>query len=137
MIQFYFLSILCNATAGYILISDREQGDKNAIDTDPTISAKQDTFRLVLGILTMITGLFKLLSVIQGDLPVVGDIIPALLGFGSGSVLLVKYYRKNTTFEPKTFSLFELFLDRYKKQIGYLAVGAAILHFLFPQALLI
>lgn len=120
--QFYFLSVLCNAAAGYSLISDRKQND---------------AFRLAIGILTIVSGVFKLLSAIQGDVPVLGDIIPAIIGFAAGSVLVLEYYRKTSTLEPSMPSLLELFLNNYKKQIGFLAITAAVLHFLFPQVLLI
>ncbi|MDR2483814.1 MAG: hypothetical protein LBD55_00270 [Treponema sp.] len=137
MIQFYFLSVLCNALAGYMLISTDEKSGIGAMEAHLKISPGDDTFRLVLGIVAIITGFFKLLSVIQGDIPVVGDLIPAVFGFASGSILVFAYYRKTSTIDSDTHTLLELFLAYHKKRIGFLAIGAAILHFLFPQALLI
>ncbi|MDR0567950.1 MAG: hypothetical protein LBG87_01920 [Spirochaetaceae bacterium] len=121
MIQFYLLSVLCNAAAGYTLISGKEP---------------QNSFQLILGVLTAITGIFKLLSAVQGDVPVIGDIVPAGVGLIAGTALLLGYYRNVSSLEPAPEpSLLELFLDGYKKPIGFSAIAAAILHFLFPQAL--
>ncbi|MDR2797846.1 MAG: hypothetical protein LBB80_05840 [Treponema sp.] len=139
MIQFYVLSIFCNAVAGYMLIC-REEPDTSTQGRDINGVLEHDTFRLILGILSIITGLFKLLSAMQGDVPVIGDLIPALSGFASGSVLVLAHYRTRTNL-PQTSSpgmtALERILITYKRPIGFFALGTAVLHFLFPQALLI
>lgn len=111
--------------------------DDQDADTAQALSAKPDTLRLVLGILAAITGLFKLLSVVQGDVPVIGDLIPALCGFAAGFVLIFEYYRQTAPAEADSHVLLNLFLDQNKRRIGFLALGSAGLHFLFPQALFI
>jgi hypothetical protein len=139
MIQFYFLSILCNAVTGYMLIC-REEPDTSTPGNAINGALDHDTFRLLLGILSIITGLFKLLSAVQGDVPVIGDLIPALSGFASGSLLVLAYYRTRRSFSqtgsPEMMGL-ERILGTHKRQIGFFALGTAVLHFLFPQALLI
>ncbi|MDR1986636.1 MAG: hypothetical protein LBP88_06655 [Treponema sp.] len=142
MIQFYFLSIFCNAAAGYTLICRKEPDTRTQGNTikGAFFPWEHDTLRLILGIVSIITGLFKLLSAVQGDVPVVGDLIPALSGFASGSMLVLAYYRTHTSL-PETGSPgitdLERILVTHKRQIGFLALGTAALHFLFPQALLI
>ena len=133
MVQFYFLSILCNAVAGYILTSETKS-DEN-VEIGINFSPNNETFKLILGVLTVITGLFKLLAPVQGSVPLVGDLIPALFGFISGFFLLFKYYQKHTSLESANASILDLFLTRYKKQIGFFTIISAILHFLFPEAL--
>ncbi|MDR1956504.1 MAG: hypothetical protein LBQ30_06590 [Treponema sp.] len=138
MIQFYFLSILCNTLAGYMLI--RREAAACTLGNDIETLVQHDTVRLVLGIISIITGLFKLLSAVQGDIPVIGDLLPALSGFASGSVLLFDYYLARTTLgETGTTASMNLgrFLLAHKRQIGFTALGTAVLHFLFPQALFI
>ncbi|MHB9292541.1 hypothetical protein Holit_01642 [Hollandina sp. SP2] len=139
MIQFYFLSIFCNAVAGYTLIC-RKEPDAPTQGNTINGTLDHDTLRLILGIVSIITGLFKLLSAVQGDVPVIGDLIPALSGFISGSMLVLAYYRTRTSL-PQTGSPgitdLERILVTHKRQIGFLALGTAALHFLFPQALLI
>lgn len=139
MIQFYFLSIFCNAMAGYILFSSKSGEDQNAGDNQGigvTLSTNKDTLLLILGILSITTGFFKLLSAVQGDIPVIGDLFPALSGVAVGFILVFEYYQKKTTIDSN-YAVLTVFIEHNKKWIGVLAMVSAILHFLFPQALLI
>jgi hypothetical protein len=134
MIQFYFLSILCNALAGYIL-SRGESEPEFPMQAGIKLSVDNDTFRLILGIMTIITGLFKFLSVISGDVPVVGDLLPALFGFTVGFTLLYEYFKKHTSVNLDVASIAGSFLLKNRRIIGVLSMVVALLHFLFPQVL--
>ena len=134
MIQIYFLSIFFNVLAGYALIS----GDnKDALEIKPGLSLKDDTVRLILGILSMITAVLKLLSPAEGDIPIIGDLIPAIAGFAVGIILLIEYYQKKATItaENEGKSGLNTLLIVNKKIISYIAIAAAILHFVFPKVL--
>ena len=134
MIQFYFLSIVLNATAGYILISK----DESAIEFKSGFSLKSETSKLVLGILSLVIGLMKLLSVYEGDVPVAGDLFPALAGFFSGFILIFEYYRSRSTIGNSENSVkIDRVLVANKKLIGMAALLSALLHFLFPKVLLL
>jgi uncharacterized membrane-anchored protein len=140
MIQFYFLSIFCNAAAGYILIRDGNQennSDEHSIKAELESSANNDTIRLFIGVLALITGVFKLLSAVQGDIPILGDIIPAFSGFGIGFMLVFEYCLKTESIDSAKYDTLEQFLLHNKKRIGFLALGVAVIHFLFPQVLFI
>jgi hypothetical protein len=136
MIQFYFLSIILNALTGYTLITDTGEEDA-VIESGFRWSLHNETCRLILGILTILMGLLKILSAIQGDVAVIGDLIPALAGFLSGFVLAFEYYRNRSTLEPEHTEKIEYLLIRNKKWIGFIALIAAALHFLFPSVLLL
>jgi uncharacterized membrane-anchored protein len=136
MIQFYFLSILFNAVTGYILCSERKE-DEVSLDMGLKVSFHSDTFRLILGILTMLTGLLKLLSATQGDIPVIGDLIPAIVGFGAGFILVFEYYNSRSSLNTEKAEKFVLFLEFNKKWMGFIAIASAALHFLFPSVLLL
>jgi uncharacterized membrane-anchored protein len=120
----------------------KKEPDTSTQKNDINYVVEHDTLRLILGIVSIITGLFKLLSVVQGDVPVIGDLIPALSGFASGSALVFEYYRARsslpqTSMDAPVPTTMERIFVMHKKQIGFLALGTAVLHFLFPQALLI
>ena len=134
MIQIYFLSIFFNALAGYVLISG---DDKEALEIQPGFSLKDETIRLVLGILSMATALLKLLSPVEGQIIILGDLVPVAAGFATGLILLVEYYRTRATLaqEPQEKSSLNTLLILNKKIIGYIAIAAAILHFFFPKIL--
>jgi TctA family transporter len=136
MIQFYFLSIVLNALSGYVL--SRDTGDVSIgddADTGFRLSLQNETSRLILGVLTIVMGLLKILSSFQGDLPIIGDFIPAVAGFFAGFSLVFEYYRSRSTLEPEHTDKIEHLLIHNKKWIGYFALAAAALHFLFPSVL--
>ena len=134
MIQFYFLSILLNGLSGYALVRDAD-GDAVVLDTGFRFSFTNETCRLTLGAATMLMGLLKVLSSIQGDLPVIGDLVPALAGFLAGFILVFEYYRNRSTLEPEHTEKIEQLLIHNKKWAGYFALAAAVLHFLLPSVL--
>ncbi|MDR1105854.1 MAG: hypothetical protein LBL44_05815 [Treponema sp.] len=134
MIQFYFLSVLFNALTGFILFT----GDgESSLEERLKLPVNNEIFRLVLGILAMITGLLKLLSSVQGDIPVIGDLIPAAAGLVTGFILIYSYYDEHAAPAEGAFRNFGGAVLRNKKWIGLAAMAAAVLHFLFPQALLL
>jgi hypothetical protein len=138
--------------------------------------------RLVLGILSMVTGAFKLISPMRGDVRIIGDLIPALAGLLVGAVLLLELHRGSelpnvaaaaapspsdqevsskdypegqssqpmegaaeaappalagtaTRARIKKRHRLEAFLLTYDAAIGYAAIFASAMHFLFPMEL--
>ncbi|HAH62941.1 MAG TPA: hypothetical protein DCL73_12695 [Treponema sp.] len=160
MLQFYFLSIMLNLVTGMILVygknfTDVKKEKKSDNHDDTSLSIGDDkkntmktvfgnnaffddkTFRLVLGVLTVFVGLMKLLSVVHNDVPVVGDIIPALAGLFGGFCLLVEYYCQSASGELKLPDIIQrLFVDD-RRYLGYFCITAAVLHFAFPDVLLL
>jgi len=124
-----------NALAGYVLIS----GDRDApMVFKSGFSIKDETFRLVVGVASALTGLMKILSSVEGDVPIIGDLFPALTGFLAGFILVFEYYRNRTSVEvTERVEKVDRLLVANKKIIGVAALVAAVLHFLFPTVLLL
>jgi len=135
MLQFYFLSVFLNVLAGYILFFwDDGIHSEGKNDFFP----KNDTFLLIVGILSAFTGLIKLISPIGGKLPVIGDLIPSAVGLLCGFVLLFGYYRRRTSIsDTEQTEKIEGMLAGNKRMLGTLAFITAVLHFLFPRVPLI
>ena len=134
MIQIYFLSIILNALAGYLLISE----DEGVLEFKSGFSIKDETFRLIVGILAAVTGLLKILSASEGDVPVVGDLVPAVAGLLSGFALIFEYYRSRSYLDNSDHTeKINRVLVGHKKIIGIAALIAAVLHFVFPRVLLL
>ena len=134
MLQFYFLAVSINALAGYILFFE----DGSALELKSRLPLRDETFKFVLGILAALTGLFKLLSPIEGDLPVVGDLIPAISSLLCGIILITEYYRQRSALNlSEQTEKISGVLAGNKKIVGAAAFIAAILHFLFPKVLLL
>jgi len=131
MIQLYFLSILCNSLAGYILFSgnDSEMSEKTGF------SIHNPTFYLILGILSIVTGVLKLLSPSLDGLVIIGDLIPAASGVIAGLILIFGLYRKDSFEKTGELDRFGKSLIGFRKPIGLGLFIVALLHFLFPKAL--
>ena len=138
MLQFYFLSVLLNALAGYLLFF----GDDAIPEFGNGFSLKDESFKFIVGILSALTGLLKLLSPIEGDVPVVGDLIPAIVGLLCGFVLIFEYYRSRSTIgnsseDSVQTEKIRIILLGNRKIIGFAALITAALHFIFPKVLLL
>lgn len=130
MIQFYFLSIVLNFFAGYALLFDPE-AKTGALEGVRELF-RDETLRLVLGVLAMTIGVFKLLSAVRGDIPIIGDIFPAAAGLLSGFALVLEYYRSRTTLHVKASDKIHLIFVKNRKWLGIGAIMASFAHFLFP-----
>ena len=134
MEQLYFLSIVLNGFAGFLFLFGDLGGN------DPDGSGKKfafvgSGFRLIIGILALLTGILKLLYPME--VLIFGDLLPALAGIIAGFMLIYGFYRErssNVDSEEKINRLGESVLH-YKKAIGIVLLVAALLHFLLPRAL--
>ncbi len=141
MLQFYFLSVLLNALTGFILFSGFNSGSSSEENIFFPFIATTESFRFAIGMLTIIIGFLKLLSPIRGDLPFIGDLLPAAVGIVSGFGLIYENMRikelSYTVVEKieKKVSIRRL-LDS-KTYMGIAAMAAAALHFLFPTVVII
>lgn len=157
MLQFYFLSILLNLTTGLILVyaadytkgehaPDQQEKKEDTKDTESSQKMKltlsgetaffdNQGFRLILGLLTCFTGIMKLLSVVHNDIPVIGDLVPAIAGLAGGFALLVEYYIDTSTAGVKlSENIKKVFVDG-RKYVGIFCIIAGLMHFLFPAVL--
>jgi hypothetical protein len=130
VIQVYFLSILCNALTGFVLLSDGLERSNVSKDL-----FKNPSFRLCLGLAALIIGCLKLLSPVPGNYPVVGDILPSLGGLLAGGSLIYEFYKAHSTVSSPTSEGISNFISLRKNIIGIAAIGTAFLHFLLPTAL--
>jgi len=135
MIQLYFLSILCNGVAGYLLFSMNEGEDR------PQLPITNPTFHLVLGILCGVTGILKLLSpipygpnAVRGVL-IFGDLIPAAAGIVAGLIFIFGIYRKEGAENTGELDRIGTNLLAFKKPLGMALMAAAFIHFIFGEIL--
>ena len=134
MLQFYFLSVSINVLAGYLLFF--EEG--SALEQKSGLPVRNELFKFVLGIIAALTGLFKILSPIEGDVPVVGDLLSAITCFLCGFILIVEYYRQRSLLgDSDQTEKIRGALVGNKKIVGAAAFIVGVLHFLFPKVLLL
>ena len=92
---------------------------------------------LVLGIVTFITGIFKLITPFHSKVPVFGDLIPAVAGIVSGFCLLLDYYNTVTTIPISLPKKLDAVLIKSRRYVGIIVMVSALLHFLLPAVPLI
>ena len=137
MPQLYLLCIVFNGLTGFLLMMG-ELGETSTIESSIKFSPFGSGFRLILGILTTLTGMLKLLSPMEKP-PILGDFFPALGGIAAGFILIFSFYREHSTKVDKDGKLDRIgdFLLQYKKVVGISLLVISGLHFLFPQAFLL
>ena len=122
MLQFYFLSIFFNLLTGFVLFNERKQ----IIE----LSVLQDkVFRIVLGVITGVTGVIKLFVVVKTSVVILGDFIPAIAGIAGGITLFLQGDNEKM---PEWFN--KIFVTN-KFIVGIVCLAAALLHFVFPGAM--
>jgi len=134
MIQLYVLTIFCCGLAGYVLFS----GKDSEFDKAPVLM-NSPTFYLVLGILSTITGVLKLLSplpssqdAIRGVL-IFGDLLPAAAGIVAGLVLIFGLYRQDTHAKEGELDRIGTNLLAFRKPIGLGLMAVSLVHFIFGE----
>ncbi|MBQ9908378.1 MAG: hypothetical protein IJM48_01105 [Treponema sp.] len=160
MLQFYFLSILLNLVAGLIFIyavkneegtdmilSDSDSADFNPEAAENAASSSgslkslaipflgDKTLQLVVGLLSALTGLMKLLSPIQYDIAIIGDLVPSLAGLLAGAVLLLDWYQDHGEVELSLPEAVQNIYGGGRKYLGIFCIISAVLHFVFPRVL--
>lgn len=135
MYQIYFLSILVNLLAGITLSFDRMDERLQLRSLFNPELFQHAGFRLTMAIVTFVVGFLNLLSVSPGDVPVVGDLLPALAGMVMGSTLFLQYYKDRTTVESSSLTSLDRIFGNNSAIIGTLGIIVAVLHFFLHTVL--
>jgi len=134
MVQFYLLSVIMNIVAGYALLSLQTQSKGTKFDGIREY-LKDPTVRLVTGILCTAVGFFKLLTVMRGDIPVIGDFFPSLAGMAAGFTMLLEFYRSNSNVTTTTIEKLDSIFIANRRIVGITAIASGLVHFLFANVL--
>jgi hypothetical protein len=133
MLQFYFLSILANILAGLALTAEYLAGRFPGFAPFRDLLARRP-YRAALGALAAAVGFLKLLlRSTAADVPVVGDLIPALVGMAMGASLVLHVVREKA--DLPAVSRLEKAALAYRVPLGIVGIVAGVLHFLLPGAL--
>lgn len=135
MYQIYLLSVVSNLLAG-IALSFQGMDEKLQLSSVFNRDLMENTgFRLGLGVATFVIGFLKFLAVSPDDVPVVGDLIPALAGLIMGLILLLQYYRSRSTVSSPALDKVEKVFGKNSGVFGTAGIIIAVLHFLLPRIL--
>lgn len=131
MVQFYFLSILVNFIGGLVL-----SGDIFAKKCS-CIAALQDFFKtathqLIFAITATVAGVFKIISVLNGNVLIIGDILPAVASLFIAIHFFSTYFTEKTGKVEEHLDKVNNYLEGYKSILGIVCIIIAMLHFFFP-----
>ncbi|MCR5319413.1 MAG: hypothetical protein K6E22_14430 [Treponema sp.] len=112
--------------------SSRDEASKTSLMR----GVNNPVFRLVIGVLAIFIGFMKILSVFSGDLPIIGDFLPAFAGILGGASMLIEYFESSSDSIYIPDNIQTIFIDS-RKYIGVICVAAGVLHFVFPKVILL
>jgi purine-cytosine permease-like protein len=136
MVQFYFLSIFVNFIGGLLLAGETINKQFTKLDTLQELF-KAPTYLITFSIVAAVTGVFKIISVYNGDIPVIGDLLPAVISILI-AIFLFFSYQKNKNGEIKSsFEKTDTLIQKYRNILGIAAITISLLHFFFPNVLFI
>lgn len=153
MVQFYFITIIFLVVGALILLAE-EYGEKfAAIIKLRNLMFRNQTNTIVLLVLTAVTGILKLISPMSPGPVVLGDFFPAitLIAVAVFYGFEMKSLGSDVSKSDEGDSLIDdsLFIDseivdkaegfyyKNKSLLGYITLGIALFHFMFPGAVLL
>jgi hypothetical protein len=133
MLQFYFLSILTNLLAGVGLLA-ATSGERFA---QVRALAHKRSVKIGLGGAAALVGILKIFVRAPFDtVPVAGDLLPALVGIAAGLALIADPYAAERP-ESEEAEKIRKVTRFYRVPLGVLAIGAALVHFFVPGAVIV
>jgi hypothetical protein len=135
--QFYFLSIVANIVAGLTLSGDYLgarfgflSSFKNLRDNRPSA--------IIIALVAVAVGVLKLIILSPREtVPVAGDLLPALTGIVVGGILLVEAFRQKVEAAGQSAEKLSRVVLSYRVPVGIAGVVIALVHFLFPGAVIL
>ncbi len=137
MPQLYLLSILANIVAGLTLAGDY-LGAKFAFLASFKNLRENRPAQIVIGLCAAVIGVLKLIVLSPWEtVPVAGDLLPALTGIVLGGLLLVEAFRQKVEAKGDSIEKLSKAVLSYRVPVGIAGVVIALLHFLFPGAVIL
>lgn len=131
MIQVYFLLILANVLIGLIL---GVPAFKNALSSELVNILENRSFQRMVGLIAVLVGFLGLIVVLPGDLPILGNLLPALSAMAVGLAVFVGPPGEESSL-PAWARLVHEFVYQYSGVFSIACLVFALLHFIFPSAL--
>jgi hypothetical protein len=137
MSQFYLLSIVSILLSGFVLSGDYLGAKVPALGTFRAWLENRGA-ALALGILTAGIGFLKFFVRAPGDtVVVVGDLLPAIAGLAVGAALFFEALLRKPSMPERPVDRYAKAVLTYRIPLGIVCVAIALLHFLFPQAVIL
>jgi hypothetical protein len=133
MLQFYALSVFVNIVAGLLIAGEGSTGEKSTIFTKLHETLSDKGVKFTLGLAALVVGLFKILTPTQGDLPVIGDLLPAASGLTTGAILLLDFFKGSSDLDTPGLEKLNSGVLAHRRYFGMGSALVGFLHFLLPN----
>jgi len=135
MVQFYFLAVCLNIVGGFILTAPYFSEKLPFLGQLKSALVEKQSGRVIFVLLLLFTGIFKILSVTKGDVPVIGDFLPAVSLFVLALSFSVDFFAEKSSVESSLVQKLNEILRKNGQIIGVSAIVIGVLHFIFPGVL--
>lgn len=135
MVQFYFLAVCLNIVGGLILTAPDFSEKLPFLGQLKNALVEKQSGRVIFVLLLLFTGIFKILSVTKGDVPVIGDFLPAVSLFVLALSLSVDFFAEKSSVESSLVQRLNENLRKNGKIIGVSSIVIGVFHFIFPGVL--
>jgi hypothetical protein len=137
MPQLDLLSILSNTVAGLTLAGD-SLGEKFSFLAPFKNLRENRTAAIIISAAAITVGVLKLIIPSPREtVPVVEDLLPALAGIIVGGILLAESFRQKVEAAGQGMERLSRDVLSYRVPAGIMAVVIALVHFLFPGAVIL
>ena len=134
--QIYFLVVITHILAGLVLGSHFLEEKFESFS--PCIAVLNNRrFKIILGVLMVLSSLFTLLKVVPDDVLIIGDLLPAITGFLFGAYLILGYFYESLEESRSWMKSFVDLLEDKGHIFGLISLVVGVLHFLVPTALIL
>jgi len=134
MEQIYFLSIVCNCVAGFVLVAEHLSEKIASLKIFESFF-KNLGVRVILAFAVILVSLIKLVWPFNG-IPFLGDLLPMLIGLVLGFTLIYDFLRsRSDTHTPSMETLDKIFINN-KYLVGIASFLISFIHFWFPGAII-
>jgi hypothetical protein len=137
MSQFYLLSVVSCVLTGLVLSGDYLGTRLPALATFRAWLENRGA-ALALGLATAAIGFLKLFIRAPGDsVAVAGDLLPAIAGLAIGAALFFEALLRKPATPERPVERYAKAMLTYRIPLGLAGVAVALLHFLFPKAVIL
>jgi|LSQX01.2.fsa_nt_gb hypothetical protein len=138
--QVYFLTVAYLLVGGGVLLGDEYGGRSHLLLRLKNSVNSSKLTHLIFIIVGLFVTFWKIFLPIPPGPPLLGDFVPTLATLILTIYYLVRLKRLAGGREEKELAVVKhtsSYLERNKRNLGFFLVAVALLHFLFPQAVLI
>jgi hypothetical protein len=136
MFQLYLLTVLANILAG-LTLSSTYFSEKFPQFSDFSGFMSNQTYRLILAIISIIVGIANIFPTYEGDIVFFGELLPFIAGVTAGILLLVDFVSTRQDLNMgKTAEIadkVERISKPYLTIVGIIVVIIGMVHALIPQ----